>query len=103
MFNDFFNTFSNFINMNRTTFDNILSLIIYLIIIFLSLKSGANGYTLVFAYVITSGILTLLGLSSIFNIVELLTNFIKDILRAFNPFARDEKVNYIIQYILKVH
>lgn len=98
MLNGILDGIANFILVDRSLLDNILSLIIYLIVIIYSLKGGVGGATFVISYLIVSAILGVLGISSIFNIVTLVTDFIKDLLKSFNPFSGIFG-NIIINYI----
>lgn len=68
------------LNLNKTLIDNILSTLIYTTLIYFALRSGLSGWSFLIIYVIISGILELLNISSYFNIITLIDLFIKMLL-----------------------
>lgn len=98
MLNEILNTLCNFISIERSLFDNVASFIIYAIYIYLAVKNGAGWITLLIGYLFISIVLSFMGLSSYFNIIELtfellrtmiieITKLIGDFLKnVINPF-----------------
>lgn len=69
------NKLAEFITLDPTLFHNVISIIIYLIVIFFALKHGSSWINLLIAYAIISLVMSFFGLDSylnIFNILDLL-------------------------------
>lgn len=74
---------ANFLNIHKDLVDNTITIILYSSLVIIALKGGAEWLTLVIAYLVLSAILSLLEIHSIFNIISLLTNLLKDLIQSF--------------------
>jgi hypothetical protein len=80
MLTDTINNLSDFLTFNRTLIPNIITFIIVVILIFLSLKSGLEFKGILLIYGIAMGILSVLGIDSVFNIITILENIIDQLI-----------------------
>jgi len=86
MLNDFLNGLTSFLLIDRVLFDNVLTTIIYGIYIYIGIKNGVEWLSLIIGYLFIGLILTFAGISSYLNLVSVITDFIIQLLDAFNPF-----------------
>lgn len=78
------NNLSDFLLFNRSIIPNIITLVVYTIVSILALKGGGDWITLIVVYLVVSLFLSLLGISSVFNVVDSLIDLIIDLI---NPFT----------------
>lgn len=84
MLGNLLNDLSDFLTFNRAWLPNLLTLSVYAVASFIALKGGSDWIILVVVYLVISTVLSLLGISSVFNIVDQLINLILD---KINPFS----------------
>jgi hypothetical protein len=79
MLTDFLNDLSDFLLIDRSIIPNVLTLIVYVTITILALKGGVLDFiALLIIYLIASTVLSLLGIESVFNVIDMILNFIDD-------------------------
>lgn len=80
MLTDVINDLSDFLLLNRDIIPNLITLVIYAIVSIYALKGGVEWTMLAVMYLVVSGVLSLLGISSVFNLVDLIIDGIGDII-----------------------
>lgn len=76
MLSDTLDNISTIMGISNTIIPNIITLIIVTFILILTFKGQLSWVTLGFIYAISMGILTILGIDSVFNIVTLIKDFV---------------------------
>lgn len=87
--NDFLNSIYDFLNFDREVMDNLITTIIYVIYIYICVKSGANWITTLIGYLIISTIFEFLGISSFLNVVSLLNTLFSSIIDIISAPAKN--------------
>lgn len=79
MLTDFLNDLSDFLLMDRSIIPNVLTLIVYVALTIIALKGGVSDFlTLLIVYLVASTVLSLLGVESVFNVIDMILNFIDE-------------------------
>jgi len=79
MLTEFLNDLSDFLLINRSILPNVLTLIVYVALTIIALKGGVSDFlTLLIVYLVASTVLSLLGVESVFNVIDMILNFIDD-------------------------
>ena len=72
MLTETLNNFSELLNINSAIIPNIITFIIVAVLLIISMKSALDLKSIVMIYGLTMGILTILGIDSVFNLFTLL-------------------------------
>lgn len=76
MLGDFLNNVSTLLNIDNAIIPNIITFMVVTVIVFVSLKSQLSWVTLGSIYAIAMGILSILGVDSVFNIITLVEDYV---------------------------
>jgi len=86
MLSDVINNISTLIGIDSAILPNIITFFIVITLLFLSLKGMLSLTALIMVYVISMGILSILGIDSVFNVITLLEDLIDIVIDLVNPF-----------------
>ena len=87
--NEFLNGLYNFLNFDRSLMDNIITIIIYIIYIYICVKNGANWITVLIGYLVISTVFEFFGISSILNIITILETLFSSIIDIISAPAKN--------------
>ena len=76
MLGDFLNNVSTLLNIDNAIIPNIITFMVVTVIVFVSLKSQLSWVTLGSIYAIAMGVLSILGVDSVFKIITLVENYV---------------------------
>lgn len=77
---------SDFLTFDRAILPNLITLIIVIIINFLSLKGGAHWVAVIVINLIFMSLLEIMGISSVFNVISIINTIIEEIKDYLSPF-----------------
>jgi len=80
MLTDTLNNISELLGISSTILPNIITLIVVVLLLVIGLSSQLDLKTMLLIYAVAMGVLSLLGIDSIFNIITLITNAINEII-----------------------
>ena len=79
MWHEQINSFAEFLTINPKLFHNVVSILIYLAMLWVALKSGSSWVVFLVGYLVISLVLTFIGIDSYLNVATILRDLIESI------------------------
>ena len=70
------NNISDLLGIAHDVIPNIITLLIVVVLVFLALRGSLQWISVLFIYGLSMGVLTILGIDSVFNIITIIKDFV---------------------------